>query len=82
MRKNTEKLAAALCAGVMILLIAAYLSFLIYAVASEGLGQLAAVVFVVIFLLILAAVILGILAALHQRLKEIDKGEADDAKIY
>lgn len=83
MRDTTKKkrgavVSAAVIVGMVGLILAAVLVPLIREVYGEGI----AVGFLVAYGLALVAVIVGVLAALGQRLKEIEGGEEEDAKKY
>lgn len=82
MRKNTKKLAPVLCAAIVIALLALYIAVILFTLFTESLGDVIGIVVVVVATGIILAAIIGILAALRQRMKEIDKGEEEDAKIY
>ena len=82
MRKNTKKLAPILCAAIVIVLLALYIAVILFTLFTESLGDLIGIVVVVVATGIILAAIIGVLAALRHRMKEIDKGEEEDAKIY
>ena len=82
MRKNTKKLAPIACAAIVIVLLALYIAVILFTLFTESLGDLIGIVGVVVATGIILAAIIGVLAALRQRMKEIDKGEEEDAKIY
>lgn len=82
MRKNTKKLAPIACAAIVIVLLALYIAVILFTLVTESLGDLIGIVVVVVATGIILAAIIGVLAALRQRMKEIDKGEEEDAKIY
>lgn len=82
MRKNTKKLAPIACAAIVIVLLALYIAVILFTLFTESLGDLIGIVVVVVATGLILAAIIGVLAALRQRMKEIDKGEEEDAKIY
>lgn len=82
MRKNTKKLAPIACAAIVIVLLALYIAVILFTLFTESLSDLIGIVVVVVATGIILAAIIGVLAALRQRMKEIDKGEEEDAKIY
>ena len=82
MRTNTKKLAPIACAAIVIVLLALYIAVILFTLFTESLGDLIGIVVVVVATGIILAAIIGVLAALRQRMKEIDKGEEEDAKIY
>ena len=82
MRKNTKKLAPILCAAIVVALLALYIAVILFTLFTESLGDMIGILVVVVATGIILAAIIGVLAALRQRMKEIDKGEEEDAKIY
>ena len=82
MRKNTKKLAPIACAAIVVALLALYIAVILFTLFTESLGDMIGIVVVVVATGIILAAIIGVLAALRQRMKEIDKGEEEDAKIY
>lgn len=82
MRKNTKKLAPIACAAIVVVLLALYIAVTLFTLFTESLGDLIGIVVVVVATGIILAAIIGVLVALRQRMKEIDKGEEEDAKIY
>ena len=82
MRKNTTKLAPVLCAAIVVALLALYIAVILFTLFTESLSDMIGILVVVVATGIILAAIIGVLAALRQRMKEIDKGEEEDAKIY
>lgn len=82
MRKNTKKLAPIACAAIVVVLLALYIAVILFTLFTESLGDLIGIVVVVVATGLILAAIIGVLAALRQRMNEIDKGEEEDAKIY
>ena len=82
MQKNTKKLAPIACAAIVIVLLALYIAVILFTLFTESMGDVIGIVVVVVATGIILAAIIGVLAALRQRMKEIDKGEEEDAKIY
>ena len=82
MRKNTKKLAPIACAAIVVALLALYIAVILFTLFTESLGDMIGILVVVVATGIILAAIIGVVAALRQRLKEIDKGEEEDAKIY
>lgn len=82
MRKNTKKLAPILCAAIVVALLVLYIAVILFTLFTESLGDMIGILVVVVATGIILAAIIGVLAALRQRMKEIDKGEEEDAKIY
>lgn len=82
MQNITKKIAPMLCAAVMILLLGAYLAVFLFAMLEETMPQLAVILIMMAYGALIIAMIVGILAALRQRLKEIDNGEEEIARQY
>ena len=83
MQDSTKKRRGAIiCAAIMVGLLGACLALCIFPLLSVSYGEAVAVGFLVIYGLVIVAVIIGVLAALRQRLREIEGGEEDDAKQY
>lgn len=84
MQKNTnkKKLTAIISAAVIVVLLAAFLAVFIMAVFSDEPGETALWMIVILYGVPIIAVILGVVFALRQRVKEIDSGEEEDAKKY
>ena len=79
--KNRKKIAPWIAALVFIVLFGSYIGFLAFAWMQTR-GVAAARIFIGIYIAVLAAMIVGIIVALRQRLKEIDGGEEDEALQY
>ena len=79
--KNRKKIAPWIAALVFIVLFGSYIGFLAF-VWMQTRGVAAARIFIGIYIAVLAAMIVGIIIALRQRLKEIDGGEEDEALQY
>lgn len=80
--KQSKKLAPIICATVVIALLLGYLTALLIPLAMESLGLGAVAGILVIYAVVIVAAIIGVVAALKQRLKEIESGEEEDAKKY
>lgn len=80
--KQSKKLAPIICAAVVIALLLGYLTALLIPLAMESLGLGAVAGILVIYAVVIVAAIIGVVAALKQRLKEIESGEEEDAKKY
>lgn len=80
--QRRKKRAPIICAILFIAILAIYLATFIYALIDISYGAVIAVCFVALYGLIILAVIFGILAALRQRLKEIEGGEEEIASKY
>ena len=80
--KNSKKKAHIICAAVVIGLLSIFLATILFPLIGEVYGELLAVGFLLIYGLGIIAVIIGVLVALRQRLKEIESGEEEDARKY
>lgn len=80
--KNSKKKAPIICAGIVIGFLGIFLATILFPLIGEAYGELLAVGFLVIYGGLIVAVILGVISALRQRLKEIEGGEEEDAKKY
>ena len=79
--KVRKKIAPWIVAIVFILFFGAYIGFLLFA-QMQARAVPGAVILIGIYIAVLAAMIVGIILALRQRLKEIDGGEEDEALQY
>lgn len=80
--KKDKKRSAILSAVVIISILAVFVGFVLFPLVSEMGGVVFAVAILVIYALAILAVIFGIIAALKQRLEEIEGGEEEEAKKY
>lgn len=80
--RDNKKRGAILSAVVIISLLAVFVGLILFPLISEMGGILFAVAILVLYAIGILAVIFGILAALRQRLEEIDSGEEEEAKNY
>lgn len=80
--KNKKRIASVICAGVVILLLLVYLIVFLFPILSGQIGDGAAITILIVFALSILALIVGIVIALFQRLKEIKGGEEDVAAKY
>ena len=80
-KRNRKKIAPWIVALVFIVFIGSYIGILIVA-QLQAREVPFAVVFIGLYIVVLAAMIVGIILALRQRLKEIDGGEEDEALQY
>ncbi len=85
MRKNTKKLAGSVLSAAVIivpaLLLAGWVLLLAVTVGALG-GEAFPAGLLAMYGLLLLAVVAGVVIALHQRRKEIQRGEEDEAKKY
>ena len=86
MRANTDtrkkKLAPVICAVAAMLFFAVYAGIFIYPLLCENMEGFVLKLILAIYVLLAAAAIVGVGAALLQRMKEIDGGEEEAAKKY
>lgn len=84
MRKNTDrkKLAAIVCTLAVVVVMASYLAVLLFALLSERTTPAVVCLLLGVYSLLILAAVVGVFTALRQRLKEIDKGEEEDASQY
>lgn len=82
MQNATKRWPAVVCAVVIICLIVLWVVILASALLGDPAGNLSFVVIIGIYATLAAAVIVGILIALWQRMKEISGGEEEEAKKY
>lgn len=80
--KDNQKRASILSAVVIIAVLAMFVGFILFPLISEMGGLFFAVMILLVYAGGIVAVILGILAALRQRLREIESGEEEEAKQY
>ena len=71
-----------MCALVAVALLGLLLAILVYPLLWASYGDIIAVIFLAVYALIIVAIIGGILAAMVQRLREIEGGEEEDARKY
>ena len=80
--RRRKKIAPLLCAGGAILVLGVYLGALLLPLLAEVGGHFLAAAFLVLYALVVLAMIGGVIAALVQRLREIERGEEEDARQY
>lgn len=80
--KDTKKRASIRSAVVIIAILAVFVGFILFPLISEMGGMLFAVMVLLLYAGGIVAVIFGILAALKQRLEELEGGEEEEAKKY
>lgn len=81
-KKSRKAAGAFLCAAVIIGLLSVFLAVMIFPILTVGVGETAAVGIIIFYGIIIIAVIIGIIAALISRLREINGGEEEEAKKY
>lgn len=81
-KKRSGKTAAILCAAVVIAILGIYLAAILYPLLGAAWGEGIAVGILIVYGLLIAAVIVGVIVALGQRLREIEGGEEENARKY
>ena len=83
MRSNTKKkIAPVLVTAAVVLLLAGVLLWMVFPMIRLTWGATGATAFLAVYALAVIAINAGVVAALRQRLKEIEGGEEEDAKKY
>ena len=80
--KEDKKRGAVNSAVIIIVVLAVFVGFILFPLISEMGGVFFAVMLLMLYVGGILAVIFGILAALKQRLEEIEGGEEEEAKKY
>ena len=80
--KENKKRASILSAVVIITLLAAFVGCILFPLLSEMAGIFFASVLLLFYVGGIVAVIFGVIAALRQRLREIESGEEEEARKY
>lgn len=80
--KNSKMKAPIVCAAVVIAFLGLFLATILFPLIGEVMGEALAVGFLLIYGGAIVAVIIGVIAALRQRLEEIEGGEEDEAQKY
>ena len=80
--KEDKKRGAVISAVIIIVVLAVFVGFILFPLISEMGGVFFAVMLLMLYIGGILAVIFGIIAALKQRLEEIEGGEEEEAKIY
>lgn len=80
--KKSKKKAPIICATVVIAFLGIFLATILFPLIGEVMGKALAVGFLLIYGGVIVAAIVGVVAALRQRLQEIEGGEEEDAKQY
>ncbi len=80
--KRVKKIAPIICASLVIGILVLYLSIVFGPVLSSAYGDFAGIIVLLLAGVIWICVIVGVIIALRQRLKEIEGGEEEDAKKY
>ena len=83
MRNTTDKQRGAIaCAALGIGFFSVILAVILVPLVGEAYGDVMVWIFLLVYGGIILAIILGIAAALRQRLRELESGEEEDAKQY
>ena len=80
--KNRKKRGSVISAAVLIAVLAVFVGCILLPLIGEIAGMLFAVMILLLYAGGVIAVIVGILAALNQWLREIEGGEEEEAKQY
>ena len=80
--KETKKRGSIISAVVIISILAVFVGFILFPLISEMGGLIFAAAILLLYAGGIIAVIFGVIAALKQRLEEIEGGEEEEAKKY
>ena len=80
--KNRKKKTSIISAAVVLAALGIFLATILFPLIGEVMGEALAVGFLLIYGGAIIAAIVGVIAALRQRLREIEGGEEEDAKQY
>ena len=80
--KDSKKRSAILSALVIITILAVFVGCILFPLIHEMTGIFFAVMLLLIYAGGIVAVIFGVIAALNQRLREIEGGEEEEARKY
>ena len=80
--KEEKKRGAIISAVIIITMLAVFVGCILFPLISEMGGVFFAVMLLMLYIAGILAVIFGIIAALKQRLEEIEGGEEEEAKKY
>ena len=80
--KDRNKRGAILSAVVIITILAVFVGCILFPLISEMAGMFFAAMLLLFYAGGIIAVIFGVIAALRQRLQEIESGEEEEAKKY
>ena len=84
MSQNQEdkKRGAVISAVIIITILAVFVGFILFPLISEMGGMFFAVILLMLYVAGILAVIFGVIAALKERLEEIESGEEEEARKY
>ena len=80
--QNDKKRGAVVSAVIIISILAVFVGFILFPLISEMGGMLFAVILLMLYVAGILAVIFGVIAALKERLEEIESGEEEEARKY
>ena len=80
--KEEKKRGAVISAVIIITMLAVFVGCILFPLISEMGGVFFAVMLLMLYIAGILAVIFGVIAALKQRLEEIEGGEEEEAKKY
>lgn len=80
--KKNKKTAPIVCALIVIAVLGVYLAVMLYGMLSETMVPMVVYLILGVYSAVIIAVMLGVIAALRQRLAEIEGGEEDAARQY
>ena len=80
--KEDKKRGAIISAVIIITMLAVFVGCILFPLISEMGGVFFAVMLLMLYIAGILAVIFGVIAALKERLKEIESGEEEEAKKY
>ena len=80
--KEDKKRGAVISAVIIITMLAVFVGCILFPLISEMGGVFFAVMLLMLYIAGILAVIFGVIAALKQRLDEIEGGEEEEAKKY
>ncbi len=80
--QNDKKRGAVISAVIIISILAVFVGFILFPLISEMGGMLFAVILLMLYVAGILAVIFGVIAALKERLEEIESGEEEEARKY
>ena len=81
-RNQNDKKRGAVSAVVIISILAVFVGFILFPLISEMGGVFFAVILLMLYIAGILAVIFGVIAALKERLEEIESGEEEESRKY
>ena len=80
--KQDKKRGAVTSAVIIIVVLAVFVGFILFPLISEMGGVFFAVILLMLYIAGILAVIFGVIAALKERLEEIESGEEEESRKY